>query len=108
MTAIQGIGPDAKIVTNAQGGAQSHVPYRMDLVDGPAQFAMAKVLAEGAKKYGANNWRNIPVEDHLNHLIIHTYAYLSGDTSDDHLAHAMCRAMFAQAVAITDENKGRD
>ncbi len=64
---------------------------------------MTRVLAEGAEKYGADNWRNIDVNDHLNHLIIHAYAYLSGDRSDEHLSHVMCRAMMAQAVAISDE-----
>ena len=106
MSGIDGVGPEAPTTTNERGGKQSHVPYRMDLIDGPAQFAMAKVLAEGADKYGAYNWRNIDVRDHLNHLIIHAYAYLAGDTSDEHLAHAMCRAMMAQAVAITDGASG--
>lgn len=30
--------------------------------------------------------------------IQHLYAYLAGDTSDDHLAHAILRAMFAFEV----------
>jgi hypothetical protein len=75
----------------------------MDLLDGPAVFSMAKVLAEGAAKYGAENWRQIDVRDHLNHLIIHAYAYLAGDESDDHLSHVMCRAMFAQGVALAEQ-----
>ena len=33
-----------------------------------------------------------------NHAIQHLYAYLAGDTSDDHLAHAILRAMFAFEV----------
>lgn len=104
---IAGVGPDVPTTTNERGGKQSSVPYRMDLVDGPAQFAMARVLAEGAEKYGDDNWRNIDVRDHINHLIIHAYAYLSGDRSDEHLSHIMCRAMMAQAVAITDAISGQ-
>lgn len=96
---------DAPTVTNEKGGSQSHIPTRFDLVDGKSMFAMAGVLHEGAEKYGANNWRNIDVEDHLNHLIMHAYAYLSGDRSDEHLSHIMCRAMFAQAVEITEEEQ---
>jgi hypothetical protein len=61
---------------------------------------MAEVLDHGAKKYGANNWRLIPVEDHLNHLLMHVYAFLAGDRSDDHLSHALCRATFALGVAL--------
>lgn len=94
------VGPDVPTETNANGGSQSSVPVRFDLIDGPSLFSMATVLKEGADKYGANNWRKIPVEDHLNHLIMHAYAYLSGDTSDEHLSHIMCRAMFAQGVNL--------
>jgi hypothetical protein len=92
--------PDAVRETNEAGGSQSHIPVRFDLIDGPALFQMAKVLHEGAVKYGDNNWRKIPVEDHLNHLIMHAYAYLSGDRTDEHLSHIMCRSMFAQAVEL--------
>lgn len=101
------VGPDRPIETNDNGGSQSSVPVRFDLVDGKALFSMAKVLKEGADKYGANNWRNIPVEDHLNHLIMHAYAYLAGDRSDEHLSHIMCRAMFAQGVRL-EENPLED
>lgn len=100
---VKGMDKDAPTVTNASGASQSHLPYRFDLFDGPAMFRMAEVLDEGARKYGENNWRGIPVEDHLNHMIAHAYAYLSGDDSDDHLSHVMCRAMFAQACQITDD-----
>jgi Domain of unknown function (DUF5664) len=100
---IQGAGPDAPITTNEHGGSQSHIPYRFDLIDGPALAEMAKVLSQGAEKYGVNNWRKIPeVETHLNHLIMHVYAYLAGDRTDDHLSHIMCRSMFAQAVDIAN------
>lgn len=96
------VGPDKPIETNANGGSQSFVPVRFDLIDGKALFQMAKVLKEGADKYGVNNWRKIPVEDHLNHLIMHAYAFLAGDRSDEHLSHMMCRATFAQAIHIEE------
>lgn len=100
---ITSMGPDVETVTNEKGASQSALPYRFDLVDGPAMFKMAEVLAVGAEKYGVNNWRGIPVEDHLNHMIAHAYAWLAGDHSDEHLSHVCCRAIFAQAVDITDE-----
>jgi hypothetical protein len=100
---VEGVGKDAPTVTNERGGKQSKVLYRFDLLDPRAMFEMTKVLAEGAEKYGEDNWRNIDVRDHLNHLLVHTYAYLAGDKSDEHLSHIMCRAMFAQAVAIQEE-----
>ncbi len=90
--------PDAPTTTNEKGGSQSLIEVRFDLIDGPALFEMAKVLHHGAVKYGEGNWRKIPVNDHLNHLLMHTYAYLSGDTTDEHLSHILCRATFAQGV----------
>lgn len=82
---------------------QSHLQHRFDLVDGQAMFEMTHVLYEVAKKYGSESWRSISVEDHLNHLISHAYAYLAGNRDDQHLANIMCRAMFAQGKALMVE-----
>lgn len=98
MPPIDGLGPDAPTTVNAQGGKQSLVPYRFDLLDPAAMFAMAHVMHTGAAKYGDDNWRRITVQEHINHAISHLYAHLAGDTSDDHLTHALCRAMMAKAV----------
>ncbi len=94
--------PDAPMTTNEKGGSQSDIPVRFDLIDAKAMFEMAKVLDHGAKKYGANNWRLIDVEDHLNHLLMHTYAYLAGDRTDEHLSHILCRATFALGVSLQE------
>lgn len=94
------VSPDAPVTTNEHGGSQSHIPVRFDLIDAKALFAAAAVLNEGAEKYSPGNWRLIPVRDHLNHLLMHTYAYLSGDRTDDHLSHALCRAIFALGVEL--------
>lgn len=97
------VSPDAPTTVNAKGGAQSDVPVRFDLIDAKAMFEMAKVLDHGAKKYGANNWRLIDVDDHLNHLLMHTFAYLAGDDTDDHLSHILCRATFALGVKLAEQ-----
>lgn len=92
---VVGVGPTAPTVTNEQGGKQSDSPYRMDLVPAQAIFTVANILKTGAEKYGENNWRKITVEDHLNHALVHAYAYLAGDSTDDHLGHFACRALMA-------------
>lgn len=96
--------PDAPMTTNEKGGSQSDIPVRFDLIDAKAMFEMAKVLDHGARKYGENNWRLIDVDDHLNHLLMHTFAYLSGDRTDDHLSHILCRATFALGVTLQEDN----
>lgn len=97
------VSPNAPMTTNEKGGRQSDIPVRFDLIDGKALFEMAKVLDHGAKKYGENNWRQIDIFDHLNHLLMHTYAYLSGDTTDEHLSHILCRATFALGVELQED-----
>jgi len=103
---IPGVGKDAPTVMNERGGKQSKLPYRFDLVDSRAMFALAKVLHEGAEKYGDENWRKIPIRDHLNHLLAHVFAYMAGDESDDHLEHAFCRAMMAVALKLEGKQNG--
>ena len=62
---------------------------RWDLISPIGLRALARTYAEGAKKFGANNWENgMPVTDLLNHGIAHIYLFLGGDRSEDHLAHA--------------------
>ena len=97
------VSPDAPTITNERGGSQSDIPVRFDLIDAGAMFEMAKVLDAGAKKYGEENWRLIPVKDHLNHLLMHTFAYLKGDITDEHLSHILCRATFALGVSLEEE-----
>lgn len=96
----QAASPDAVMHTNEHGGRQSDLGVRFDLIDGKALAEMAAVLDHGAKKYGEDNWRAISVPEHLNHALVHAYAYISGDESDEHLSHFLTRAMFALAVEI--------
>jgi len=91
------LGPDAPIETQANGAKQSAINMDFTLMDGPAMFALASVLAYGAKKYERDNWRKISTNDHLNHALTHIFAFLSNDKQDDHLEHAFCRLMMAVA-----------
>ena len=98
---LSGLGPDAPTITNEQGGKQSHLNYRFDLIDPLTMFALARVCAYGAEKYSAWNWRRIDINSNLNHALTHIFAYLAGDTSDDHLEHAFTRLMFALSLHLT-------
>lgn len=95
-----GMGPDAPITQNEQGGSQSEIPYDFATLDPRSMLKLAEIAAYGDAKYGADNWRKIPVRDHLNHMIAHAYAYLAGDETDEHLAHAMTRSVMAHAVHL--------
>lgn len=104
---IHGVGPDAPTITNAAGGKQSDSPARLDLFPPRAWLAVGGVLKHGAGKYGENNWHKISVREHINHALVHYAAYLAGDTSDDHLEHAACRAMMALEAAFMEIDRGR-
>ncbi|TXH10028.1 MAG: hypothetical protein E6R03_15885 [Hyphomicrobiaceae bacterium] len=83
------------MVQTDRGGLHSDTPYRVDAVPPKALLAIASVLKAGAEKYGLDNWRRIARTEHLNHALVHIFAHLAGDQSDDHLAHAGCRLLFA-------------
>lgn len=62
---------------------------RFDLISPVALQALAETYAEGAAKYGDNNWlQGIPTSDLLNHALRHLNMWQQGDTSEPHLAHA--------------------
>jgi hypothetical protein len=77
-----------KFTTGAERSADRD-EERWDLISPIGMKALARTYAEGAAKFGANNWENgMPVTDLLNHGIAHIFAFLSGDRSEDHLGHA--------------------
>jgi len=89
------VGPDLEIEVNKNGGKQSVVHYRFDLLPSEALFEVAKVVKKGADKYGKWNWVKIGTQEHINHALIHLRAELAGDSQENHLAHAACRVLFA-------------
>ena len=104
------LGKDAPVVTNEHGGKQSALDCSIVRLPPNATIAVGCVLAYGASKYpdgedGTPNWHAISVRDHLNHLLTHVMAYLAGDTQDDHLEHAACRAMMALERKIMDDRQ---
>lgn len=105
MSQIDGVGPDAPTIVTDQGGKHSDSPYAFHLMDAKAMFAIAKVLKDGAEKYGEDNWRQISVPENLNHALQHIYAWLAGDTQDEHLTHAACRIIFSLAIELQDDGK---
>lgn len=63
---------------------------RFDLISPHILQALAETYAEGAQKYGDDNWlKGIPSKDLMNHALRHINLWQLGDTSEDHLAHAM-------------------
>jgi hypothetical protein len=100
------VGPDAPTVTTEGGGNHSDSPYFFRGLSPLALAAVARILKPAALKYDGpehhpyadptvRNWHKIEDWEHIEHAFQHLYADLAGDTSDDHLVHALCRLMFA-------------
>jgi len=105
---LRAVGPDTPVRENSSGGAQSDIPYRLDLVPARALLKVAECLKEGVEKYGEWNWLKVSVPEHLNHGIMHGYAHLGGDRSEGsvgHLVRQSCRALFALEVALREEEE---
>jgi hypothetical protein len=67
---------------------------RLDLLCPAFLLALARVFAEGAKKYGEGNWqKGMPAAETLNHAMRHLEMLRMGDISEDHLAHAAANLM---------------
>lgn len=75
---------------NAATGIGSKFPPRFDLISPIALRRWAETYGEGAPKYGDYNWtKGIPMRNCLDHALAHLSMWMRGDTSEDHLAHAM-------------------
>lgn len=80
---------------------------RMELLSGIALQEVAKVLAFGATKYDAHNWRGgLKWSRILGAALRHIFAYLGGEDKDpetglSHIAHAACCMMFLLEYEVT-------
>jgi len=59
-----------------------------------AKIAYDTVLAtmlEGEKQHPGNEWQTVDINTHLAHEAMHCVKYVEGDTSENHIAHALTR-----------------
>jgi hypothetical protein len=94
-------------VVNEQGGKQSHLDARFDCIPPVVLRLLAQCLGFGARKYGKDNWKNIPQWDHLNHAVNHINEWNRGNRDEPHLVNAMARLTFALWQAV-DNNQQPD
>lgn len=80
---------------------------RMDLLPFEALEEIAKVLAFGAEKYEAHNWRKgMKWSRVIAALLRHVSAFVKGEDRDpesglSHLAHAGCCILFLLSYSLT-------
>ena len=67
---------------------------RWDLITPIGLRRLAQTYAEGAQKYTPWNWaKGLPASNLICHAIRHIMLWLSGDRTEDHLAHATWNIM---------------
>jgi hypothetical protein len=91
---------DGETITNEHGGKHSFTLARFDLIPAKALRLLAQCLGFGSAKYGVDNWRFIPPEEHLGHAANHINEWRAGDRSEPHLPNAIARMFFALTQAI--------
>ena len=92
------MGEDDIVDKAEEGGKREHFYPRYELIESELIERIAKVMTQGAVKYGEYNWRKFDAEqvkDIPRHAFKHIVDYMKGDQSEDHLANAACNIMMA-------------
>lgn len=91
---------------------------RFDLIPGDVLAQVARVLAEGAEKYGDTNWRKgrlVGDKDPINHALKHINFYNAGVPDDEdpdgvdmeiHLRNAIVNLMFELHYQLNQDKYG--
>lgn len=96
-----------RLMTHQQGTKLDQGKVPLDLLDSEALEGLANVLAFGAKKYAAHNWRcGLSYSRLVAALLRHTFAILRGERIDPesnlpHIDHVGCCWMFLSNMMKT-------
>jgi hypothetical protein len=91
---------DGQTIVNEKGGKQSFISARFDCIPAIVLRLLAQCLGFGARKYGKENWKQIPIEDNIAHAMNHLNEWTIGDRSEPHLVNALARTSFALTQAV--------
>jgi len=74
-----------------------------------AYDAVLQTMQEGEQTHPDDDWQEVDVYEHASHAWQHINDYYIGDTTEEHIAHALTRcAMIKYLEEEQDANKGTD
>lgn len=110
MAAINGLSDDCAVEMNGDGGFQHSRPYRSEALFFKALLSVSGVRYDAVvnKGYPDENYKLIPKRVHIGRALTHIFAYMAGDKSNDHLAHAATRILMALEMEIEDRENNEE
>ena len=91
------------------GATRSEIGERFSLLPWDSLMAAARVMAQGEKVHGSNNWRKgFPIAAGIDHVIRHLALYMEGDTEEDHLSHAVAGLLMCKHFDLKGEKFNED
>lgn len=101
---IKGVSKNEDVGTNERGGKEHIRPYRSQALFPKALLAISalRYWAHNTMHYEDNNYKLISKDDHIGRALTHIFAYMAGDTQNDHLCHAACRLLMALELELEE------